>query len=209
MTSGLLAPLAYLRIRHALAWRYNVILPLAGAVALPWLLRGLPNPVPAFGNEGFLAQLQSVIAILGGFFVAALTFINSGSNPRFDEYIAGRNPPTLACESGPLTRRRFLAYLFGYLSFLAFSLLVTFAVGNALAAGLHGQLPPTIARCLAILFLAVVGAALCHLLTTALIGLFYLTERLHRPTLYARPNNARQSTTDHRHSPHAPRDETL
>lgn len=84
-----------------------------------------------------------------------------------------------------LSRRRFLSFLFGYMSFLTLVLyvvgyvyLITDRYWLANAAPLWR---PTIFR----IFWCIYVFALANLLSISLLGLFYLTDRIHRPNRIA------------------------
>jgi hypothetical protein len=174
----LLAPLRFLAIRHRFWWRYNIVLPALGASATVALSLLWPDFGAAFGKEGLLAQLQNPLAILGGFFVAALTLITTDRSNTLSNKVGGQSPPRMTGEVEGLSRRRFLAYLFGYLSFSSFALVILVMIGNALAPGakslLRGDLLPYVRS--AILFGVTFWVA--HVIVATMLGLYYFTERL-------------------------------
>lgn len=174
--SPLLSPLKYLSIRHGWWLRYNVVCPVIGGALVAVIVYATPGINPVFGKEGFLKGLEPTLAIVGGFFVAALTLVTTDKSDILKAPVGGNSPPSLGGET--LSRRRFLAYLFGYLSFAAFAL-----IGLSVIAGLLEPLVVSwnlakyarIANCLAA---AVVGAWLTQAMIATLLGLYYFTERL-------------------------------
>lgn len=181
----LLAPLQFLRIRYPNWLTYNVILPIVGASLLTWLLTEAGEPVPIFGKDHYLDQLQSLTVVLGGFFIAALTLVTTDSNPLLSKPVNGHSPPKLADEREPLTRRRWLAYLFGYLSFSSFMIVALVMVSNAAAISLKHSISPELIENTKIVFLMILNFWLFQIFVSSLIGLMYFTDRLHRdePTL--------------------------
>lgn len=176
----LFTPLRFLRIRFRGWVAYTIVVPLVGSLSLTWLLLGTGVNVPIFGKDHFLDQLQSLLVILGGFFIAALTLVTSDSNPLLSEQVAGRDPPTLLGEDAPLTRRRWLGYLFGYLAFASFVMAGAFTVANVGAVSLRNSLSPAAALNAKFVFVFLTDFWLCHVFVSSLIGLMYFTDRLQR-----------------------------
>ncbi|MBB4258035.1 hypothetical protein [Bradyrhizobium sp. CIR3A] len=95
-----------------------------------------------------------------------------------------------------LSRRRFLSFLFGYMAFLT---LVLYVVGYVYLitdkywlSEVAPNWRPTIFR----IFWCVYVLALANLLSNTLLGLFYLTDRIHRPNRVAQwgaPDDGPQS----------------
>lgn len=174
--SPLLSPLKYLSIRHGWWLRYNVIFPAIGGLLVAAVVYATPGINPVFGQTGFLKGLEPTLAIVGGFFVAALTLVTTDQSQVLKAPVGGNDPPKLNGEI--LSRRRFLACLFGYLSFAAFAL-----VGLSVIAGLIEPLVVSwnltkyarMANCVAAYF---IGVLLTHTMIATLLGLYYFTERL-------------------------------
>lgn len=179
----LLVPFRYLRIRHPEKIKFDLVFPLALAVVLS---------VPLF-SEKFLLDAKSLdilgrssdlLSILTGFFVAALAAVATFGNQEMDEAMNGTEPVTLADASGnqvPLSRRRFLSYLFGYLALMS---IVAYAIGFAFYA-LQTYLVevhfPNWSSWTFVAFWIAYSIILGNLLSNTLLGLFYLTDRIHRP----------------------------
>jgi hypothetical protein len=174
----LLIPLRYLAIRHSFKLTYDVVLPLMIGLTLSALLLGLPKPVPIFGKDAYFGQIQGLLTILGGFFVAALTLITTDKSELLQEPVGGMDPPRLPKEKCALSRKRFLAYLFGYLSTSSFLLvaisLVAGLVAPQVGAALHGPLRSATKWAAVVLF----NVWLAHVFVSTMLGLFYFTERL-------------------------------
>lgn len=183
----LLRPMGYLAIRHARKRRYDLWLPLlvAALTTAGYLL--LPQSIPLVSPSGVTAQIQELVKILAGFFIAALAAIATFQKVDLDRVMAG-TPPTLEEfdeDEGrdvitALTRRRFLCFLFGYLAFLALALFIATAAALIVKPWAMTAIPPHLipwARGLAT-FVFMFG--FWHMMTIALLGLYYLTDRLHR-----------------------------
>lgn len=181
----LLAPLKYWQIRHPVKRRWDMVLPSVGAVVLTLLIRLWPAVPSPFTPTGYLAGLQSLYAILGGFFVAALTLLSTANSEALLQPLGGTPRITYGQEIAPLERRRFLCLLFGYLSFSCFALYGLGFVANMLAPGMRVLFIPEFRYWLGTVFLAVYNFWLVHLFISTMIGLYYFTDRLQRadPTL--------------------------
>lgn len=174
----LLKPLRYVLIRHQAKAVYDGLLPLVIAVSLTVLVLSAGRQGAVFGREGYLAQLQNLLTILGGFFVAALTLITTADLPILKEPVGGRRPPTMPGEAIPLSRKRFLAYLFGYLSTSSFLLVGIGLTANLAAAGAASRMSPEVREVAKITFLLLYDFWLAHVFVATMLGMFYFTERL-------------------------------
>lgn len=179
--SALLAPLKYLKITNSAKRVYDLALPVAGATGLTCLLLVWPGEADIFGENGFLAGLQDFVAIIGGFFVAALTLVNTTSSASLDAPVSGTPRLVMTGQAEPITRKQLLCFLFGYLAFSAFCLyaigllamLVAPGIKEVLAAG--WEFPAKLA------FVGAYTLWLSHVFVATLFGLYYFTDRLQRP----------------------------
>lgn len=174
----LLKPFRYVVIRHRAKLLYDGVLPLALGGAITVLLLALPKPVPIFGKDAYLSQLQSLLTILGGFFIAALTLITTDKNSLLAQPVGGVSPPKLASERSPLSRKRFLAYLFGYLSTSSFMLVGAALIANLLAPQISDLVQPSNRWLLKAAFVLPFNVWLGHVFVSTMLGLYYFTERL-------------------------------
>jgi len=121
-----------------------------------------------------------------GFFIAALAAIATFQKADLDRVMAG-TPPTIEefdedegrDVTTALTRRRFLCFLFGYLAFLALALFIATAVAlvaKPWVVAVSGDWKPYVRGAGAFLFLF----GFWHMMSISLLGLYYLTDRLHR-----------------------------
>ena len=174
----LLTPFRYVTIRHQAKLLYDVILPITLGLAVSALLLGLTKPVPIFGKEAYLGQIQGLLTILGGFFVAALTLITTDKSDMLGQPVGGLRPPRLPSERLPLSRRRFLAYLFGYLAASCFALVALSVLANLVAPQIVSEVAAGKRFWLKAAFLVPFNIWLAHVSVATLLGLFYFTERL-------------------------------
>jgi hypothetical protein len=174
----LLTPLKYLTIRYRQKIWFEVVLPLLIGVGLTWLILGGVPSTPVFGKDGYLASLQNLLTILGGFFVAALTLITTADIAIIREPVSGPNPPRLPAEDAPLSRKRFLAYLFGYLATSSFLLVGVTLLANILAPMLSAHLLPFPKIAVEAIGLGTFNIWLAHVFVSTMLGMYYFTERL-------------------------------
>ena len=181
----LLTPLGYLRIRHPLKawldWRIPGIL----AATLTGSLLALPLPVVMVGPGGLITVITGLLQILIGFYVAALAAVATFDRPTMDQPVDGDPMMLTVRRQGPpveiyLSRRRFLSYLFGYLAWLSLALYFSGALVNLLADNLRTILPPAIQELAEAAFLLVYLLLTLNLLITTMLGLHYLSDRIHR-----------------------------
>lgn len=180
----LFVPLRYLRIRHSERAKFNVYVPV-----LLTFIAAMPLLIPAFradamASTSLVNRSSDLLSVLTGFFVAALAAVATFGNPEMDEPIAGGDPVTLSLGGQApieLTRRRFLSYLFGYLAFASFAI---YGLGFLFVGAQHYLIAPkmpAVAPFTFVGFWALYCFGLSNLLVNGLFGLFYLTDRIHRP----------------------------
>lgn len=124
----LLAPLRYLTIKNAEKSRYDIAYPVAFGV-LTWGCYWLFTPdVQLFGDGGLLRFGRDLLIMAVPFLFGALAVVATGlPGDHFDERLKGVN---LILDGRPLTLRRFVAYLLGYLSFLSMFTLVVIVLAG-------------------------------------------------------------------------------
>lgn len=190
MSKRLLRPLAYLRIRHDDKYRYDWYLPLVAALLLLIVLIITPGDLKFLGAEGLVSIFTGLLQILVGFYIASLAAVATFDRPSMDEKMQG-DPPTLKDRrrneiiQRDLTRRQFLSMLFGYLAFVSIVLYFVGALANllipqAIASGAI-TLPFWLGWALQWLGLLVFLFVAANLLVTTMLGLFYMSDRIHRP----------------------------
>lgn len=176
----LLSPLRYWAIQHPVKRRWDLYLPALGSLALTATLLFWPSVPSPYGAGGFLSSLQNLFAILGGFFVSALTLVATSPTAALLKPLAGNPKVKLAGESVPLTRQRFLCLLFGYLAFSSFSLYALGFVASMMAPGLKQIVAEPLRPWISGIFLIPYNFWLTHLFVSTMVGLYYFTDRLAR-----------------------------
>ena len=177
----LLTPLRYWSIQHPVKRRWDVMMPAIGAAGLTGALLFWPSIPSPYGTGGFLSSLQNLFAILGGFFVSALTLVATSSTPGLRQPLAGSPPVRLKGQTVPLTRQRFLSLLFGYLAFSAFALYAAGFFAILMAPGAKGLTPLWSHVWISGAFLLGYTFWLSHVFVATMVGLYYFTDRLQRP----------------------------
>jgi hypothetical protein len=172
----LLSPLRFLAIRHGRWVRYNFVIPGVIAAAATTLVLLWPKAGPLIGDDGFLSKLQNPMAILGGFFIAALTLVTSDRSDVLQAKVGGEDPPRLRGEA--LSRRRFLAFLFGYLAFASFAIVAFTVIADLLGPGARVVIPNGYLQATKGVFVFGLGFIIGHVAIATLLGLYYFTERL-------------------------------
>ena len=128
--SRLLRPLNYLKISGYSLGKFHWGYPaLFTAITLIYIILYPDNISLLTGNDSFLSGLLSCLNLLPGFYITALAAVATFNRKAMDEEIDGVTATLKAQENGQvkirsLTRRRFLCYLFGYLSFISLFLLI-------------------------------------------------------------------------------------
>ena len=189
----LLTPLKYLRIRGRRKCFFDWILP---AAIMSGFLATRFTPIPSIpfaGPHGVASATTEVLKILVGFYIASLCAVATFPTSVLDGTMYG--PVTLRYkvkgkwhpDPEHLTRRRFLSFLFGYLAFMAITLYITgISVGwfSDLVVfwceGIPSPLKERIVETISELFSAGYVLFSAQLLSLTLLGLHYLSDRLHR-----------------------------
>ncbi|MBB6465578.1 hypothetical protein HNQ96_001436 [Aminobacter lissarensis] len=180
----LLVPLRYLRISHPEKIKFDLYFPVVFAICLSLPLLSEKFRADAQTTLDILGRSSDLLSILIGFFVAALAAVATFGGEGMDEPMAGAEPVTLLNQAGnadELSRRRFLSYLFGYLALASiFIYLLGFTFYGA-QTYLISAMVPAWANFSFVAFWMIYALLLGNLLSNTLLGLFYLTDRIHRP----------------------------
>ncbi len=197
-------PLRYLQISHSEKWKFDLGLPiiLAALFTAPLLMPELRSDDQ--GMHALIEETRKFLALLTGFFIASLAAVATFGKAEMDEPMPGRSGAILLHKVAneeyeePLSRRRFLSFLFGYLAFVT---LVTY-LASGLFLSFDKYLVSKIFEAhrigLFCTFWAVHSFLVGNVISNTLLGLFYLTDRIHRPnnTLRRKPADA-DSSSDH------------
>lgn len=177
---------SFLRLRSADLFWYQWIYPTVVFFVVfgSFLLWG--DQFLKFDQEELIGDVNSLMGILVGFYIAALAAVSSFANDNLDQVMKGRAPTLTSVRKGDaiketLTRRRFLAVIFGYCATLAIILYIFGVLQAHLTviqpAALWAQTAISIA---ALLAWGIYVWVISSLLVVTLLGLHYLVERMHR-----------------------------
>lgn len=177
---------SFLRLKGPDIKWYQWIYPTAlSAIVLGgYFLLGDWIKVPSMSN--LIEDINSLMGILIGFYIAALAAVSSFTNENLDTIMKGRPPIILVKRKGDvieetLTRRRFLAIIFGYCAVLSIVLYVFGVVFVQVTWNLpNDELTGLIFSILRKVAWAVYTWGLASLLVVTLLSLHYLVERMHR-----------------------------
>ena len=191
----LIVPFDYLfRVRHSEKRFFDVFLPAILTAITIGAVYLLDLKVVAFGDAGLITNLQSLTSILTGFFIAALAAVATFPSPDMDKIMPGKDPMLLKRkvkgheQSEPLTRRRFLSLMFGYTASLSFLLFLSGAIGKVIGPQLMALVPNPAQAAFRTVLLGLYVFAFWNLIITTFLGLFYLSDRIHRGNTGIRRN---------------------
>ncbi len=190
----LLKPLDYLRVQHPAKLKYDFFIPASLTVVVAALFYFVPKSPPIFGNSGLISLINSLLQVLTGFFIASLAAVATFNKEGMDATMPGDPPKLRIIERGrikiiDLSRRRFLSLMFGYLAFVSLGLYMFGGAANLFAEGAKTAIPAEWHKAVHWVFLLVYGFVLSNLMITTLLGLFYMSDRIHRhdPMLHTDP----------------------
>ncbi len=177
---------SFLRLRSSDIFWYQWIYPTAIVAAIFIAFRWFGNQLITYDAEKLIADVNSLMGILVGFYIAALAAVSSFTNENLDQVMKGRAPTLTTVRQGKeiketLTRRRFLAVLFGYCATLSIFLYI-FGLFFLRLSFSSFDLPwlQTALRIVEGCAWGVYTWMICSLLIVTLLGLHYLVERMHR-----------------------------
>lgn len=180
----LLRPLLYLTISNKSKRKYDFWIPLFFALTSVAAYAIAPSR-PVLFNNGFIDKLNSLLQILAGFYIASLAAVASFPKREMDARMVGSKPVTLnSTENGikkdrPISRRRFLCLMFGYLAFSSLVLYLFGSIASTFAPSIVLVIPPPYKIYAQSAFLFIYCLWYFNVFTTTLLGLFYLSDRMH------------------------------
>lgn len=193
-SSRLLRPALFLCIRSKGLWKYRWGYPLGWLAVLSAYLLFFPCTLLEKKTimDNITSSFSNLLTILPGFYIAALAAIATFNAPTMDTSLEGHDAYLCIREGEEkkvyLTRRRFLCLLFGYLSFLSFTLYLAIAI-------LKEASPTTFlchvnfqaAEIVDFLLTGLMWLFFMQLICLTLFALFYLADRIHwrKPTFKA------------------------
>ncbi|TXN66326.1 hypothetical protein [Methylobacterium sp. WL6] len=177
-------PLRYLAIKHDGKWKFDIFVSLILCACFCWplFIEGFRND--AIDKFDILGKSTGFLGTLAGFYIAALAAVATFGRPEMDEPMAGpvrlRHRRAAEMHVEELSRRRFLSFLFGYLAFAALALAfigsMYIVVDKYLLINFQSY-KSYIFSVFWIIYTFVSG----NIIANSLLGLFYLTDRMHRP----------------------------
>lgn len=187
LPTQLFRPLLYLKINHKTKMFYDWVLPLVLASLTLVLFYYFPNKPNIFGKNGYLEIIQSLVCLLIPFFIAALAAIATFHRPSMDQELDG-DPATITVwdnikqdyVSNPLTRRQFLSFLFGYLSFNSLMIFLCSLFFFMFVNKENFSFFYTYKHISSYAFIFLHSFVFWNLIVTTLIGLFFLTDNINR-----------------------------
>lgn len=178
--------LSFLRMRSPDIYWYQWIYPTAIFIAIACSYYFMEGEVFTLNKAKLIEDVNSLMGILIGFYIAALAAVSSFTNENLDQVMKGRAPTILMRRQGKeiretLTRRRFLAVLFGYCASLAIILYILGVFQSRISfLQPSNEYVEAIINFGTILFWSVYVWIISSLLIVTLLGLHYLVERMHR-----------------------------
>lgn len=180
-----IVPLYYLRIAHSEKMKFDLILPLIFCAIACIPLLSSDFRADAMTKLNIIDTLGNFVGLLAGFFIAALAAVSTFGGKDMDDQMPGPLVLKHVRNGVPypenLSRRRFLSFLFGYLAFLSLVLYVlgvAFTIAYPYLVLVHF---PDDAPIIFGLFWVLYAFILSNILSNTFLGLFYLTDRMHRP----------------------------
>lgn len=180
----LFRPLSYLRVKQKAKWIYDFGLPILLSGLSTVAYYNIPLRPPLFGATGIVTMISEILKFLSPFFIAALAAIATFDGPTITTPMKGVIPTLMVKMKGvyleqPLSRRQFLCLVFGYLSLQSLFLYFLGYVSWICAINITSHLAAQTHDFLKLGFVFVYLAFFYNVVTTTMLGLFYLAYRLH------------------------------
>ncbi|WP_353228865.1 hypothetical protein [Pseudomonas qingdaonensis] len=190
MLKQMLQPLSYLAIRHPQKWKVDWLFPVIISLLCTWFSADEGWRSDIYRASGPVSLLLGFLSCLPGFYIAALAAIATFGRNDIDNVLPEPTPTVKLNTRGEnilvkLTRRRFLAMLFAFLTCESIVLVLLSAAlmssGATIASvGLLGGLAGVL---LSLAMTFIYFTLLMQMLTATFWGLYYLGFKLHEPQL--------------------------
>lgn len=191
--------LNYLRIEREGKLTDEVFLPLLLATATFAFFYLLDWNVQIFGSSGLISAIVGLLQMVAGFYIASLAAVATFKKASMDDPMPGA--PTVLhvrrrnrIKEEQLSRRRFLCFLFGYLSFLSFFLYLLGTIMNLAAPEIELSLSSEYHGAVKWVGTFVFLFIFYNLIITTLLGLYYMTDRIHRSAAVVQEKNPSQQS---------------
>jgi len=188
MLNQMLQPLSYLAIRHPQKWKVDWLFPVVISLVCTICTIGDEWVSDIYRGSGPVSMLLSFFSSLPGFYIAALAAIATFGRNDIDNVLPEPTPTVKLITRGEnvlvkLTRRRFLAMLFSFLTCESIALVLYsvlfLSYGPIIAeAGLWGGGG---SKVVIITMTFVYFTLLMQMLAATFWGLYYLGFKLHEP----------------------------
>lgn len=181
----LFTPLKYLRIKHAGKKLFDWILPATIAAALTCTHILIPEKTPLTSEGGILDSVTGLLQILSGFYIAALAAVATFDRDIMDRLMPGV-PPTIReirhskRQDVPLSMRRFLCYLLGYLAYMSIALYLAGSLAPLMKQYCSDITNAKLALGLKHVVQFIYAFFVIQLLTCTILALYFLSDRIHR-----------------------------
>ncbi|PPT71587.1 hypothetical protein XarbCFBP8150_08585 [Xanthomonas arboricola] len=178
----LLTPARYLRIRSETSDKFVIdfVFPAVCALVTTGCWAWRPDLLSMRGPTGVLSGVSGLMQILVGFYVATLAAVATFPTSSLDE---NTNRIWLGMKGGkkvPLKRRRFLAYLFGYLAMLSLALVIALLFRPVAEGALLHLKVASVVYYVKLALVFIYQFIFWQMVFITLLGLYYLTDRIHR-----------------------------
>lgn len=173
-------PFLFLRVVYP---RYIVVswlAPVLLSAIVMFIVYIMPGDIKVSGQGGFVERVITIMTISGGFFVTSLTVILTNESRIINSAFIGEKKPKIKGEDEYLTRKRFLSLLFGYISFVSFLIVGLLSFALILSPSLKLALTDSAYEIIEYISGFVLLVFLFQVFLFSLVGLHYLTDRLHR-----------------------------
>lgn len=177
----LLRPLLYLKIKHQHKMFYDFYVPCIMSCLALFMCYVLQISIEI---NKLARETNIILGTLPGFYIAALAAIATFKNDSIDGRMDGIDSPQLfSSENGhlqsrPLTRRRFLCLLFGYLAFISIFMCILNILILVFSDAFSYIFLPQYSF-LRVSFIFIYVFIFINMIVTTFLGLFYLADRIH------------------------------
>lgn len=185
--SALLRTLNYIRVKHPHARRYNFYYPTFLSIIVCILIYKLAPNEKIFSIDGFISKFNAFLGVIAPFFIASLAAVSTFSGPKgFDQPFEMSTPVTLqikgsrgAWQEIEVSPRHFLSLLFGYCSVISLLLLMFTILAPFLSSGMVNNCG-RVGEFLKMGILFVFLSFFFQVIVATLVGIYYLSDKLHR-----------------------------
>jgi hypothetical protein len=164
------------------------------------------NGIPMLQDKGVVSQVNGLVQVLVGFYIAALAAVATYGSSALDQQFDGQ-PITLkrkATGTRNLTRRQFLSLLFSYLAFLCFVIYIVGMLSTLFAGSFQRFFNDTTWVWTRRLAIAIYCFVCVQMVVITMLSLFYLGDRMHRSRASIVPRREQQRDREGPEKPEKP-----